>query len=48
MNDLTSDESKKNKYLLEEITGLVDRFVSNGQPDICHKTYEQLKAKLNL
>ncbi|CAF1084593.1 unnamed protein product [Adineta ricciae] len=47
LSDLTSEESTKNKYLLEEITGLVDRFVSNGQPDIYHETYEQLKAKLN-
>ncbi|CAF0756859.1 unnamed protein product [Adineta ricciae] len=48
LSDLTSEESKKNKYLLEEITGLVDRFVSNGRSDIYHETYEQLKAKLNL
>ncbi|UJR33965.1 hypothetical protein I4U23_021381 [Adineta vaga] len=46
-NELTSEELKKNKFLLEEMTGLVDRFVSNDQPNIYQETYEQLKTRLN-
>ncbi|CAF0733994.1 unnamed protein product [Rotaria sordida] len=45
--ELTSEELKKNKLLLEEMTGLADQFVSNGQLDIYQETYEQLKKKLD-
>ena len=45
--ELTPEELKKNKLLLEEMTGLADQFVSNGQHDIYQETYEQLKAKLD-
>lgn len=45
--ELTSEELKKNKLLLEEMTGLADQFVSNGQLDIYQETYEQLKTKLD-
>ena len=44
--ELTSEELKRNKLLLEEMTGLADQFVSNGQLDIYQETYEQLKTKL--
>ena len=45
--ELTPEELKKNKILLEEMTGLADQFVSNGQLDIYQETYEQLKTKLD-
>jgi hypothetical protein len=45
--ELTSEELKKNKFLLEEMTGLADQFLSNGQLDIYQETYEQLKRKLD-
>jgi hypothetical protein len=45
--ELTPEELKKNKFLLEEMTGLADQFVSNGQLDIYQETYEQLKTKLD-
>ncbi len=45
--ELTSEELKKNKLLLEEMTGLADQFVSNSQLDIYQQTYEQIKTKLN-
>jgi len=43
----TPEELKKNKLLLEEMTGLADQFVSNGQLDIYQETFERLKAKLD-
>lgn len=45
--EISPEELKKNKLLLEEMTGLADQFVSNGQLDIYQETYEQLKAKLD-
>ncbi len=45
--ELTPEELKKNKFLLEEMTGLADQFLSNGQLDIYQETYEQLKTKLD-
>ncbi|CAF0776713.1 unnamed protein product [Rotaria sp. Silwood1] len=45
--ELTPEEFKKNKFLLEEMTGLADQFVSNGQLDIYQETYEQLKTRLD-
>jgi hypothetical protein len=38
---------KKNKLLLEEMSGLADQFVSNGELDIYQETYERLKSKLD-
>ncbi|CAF1094233.1 unnamed protein product [Rotaria sp. Silwood1] len=43
----TSEELKKNKLLLEEMSGLANQFVSNGELDIYQETYERLKAKLD-
>ena len=43
----TPEDLKKNKLLLEEMTGLADQFVSNGQLDIYQETYEHLKIKLD-
>ncbi|CAF0783634.1 unnamed protein product [Adineta steineri] len=45
--ELTSEELKKNKFLLEEMTGLADQFVYNGNSAIYEETYEQLKIKLD-
>ncbi|CAF0800389.1 unnamed protein product [Adineta steineri] len=45
--ELTSEELKKNKLLLEEMTGLADQFVYNGNLAIYEETYEQLKIKLD-
>ena len=44
---MTPEELKKNKFLLEEVTGLADQFLSNGQLNIYQETYEQLKTKLD-
>ncbi|CAF0981555.1 unnamed protein product [Didymodactylos carnosus] len=41
------DELRKNKLLLEELTGLADQFVSDGQPDIYQETFERLKMKFD-
>jgi hypothetical protein len=43
----TADEIKLNKLLLEEMSGLADQFVSNGELDIYQETYERLKSKLD-
>jgi hypothetical protein len=43
----TPEELKKNKLLLEEMSGLADQFVSNGDPDIYQETYERLKSKFD-
>ena len=43
----TPEELKKSKLLLEEMSGLADQFVSNGELDIYQETYERLKSKLN-
>ncbi|CAF2634990.1 unnamed protein product [Rotaria sp. Silwood2] len=43
----TPEELKKNKLLLEEMSGLADQFVSNGELDIYQETYERLKTKLD-
>jgi len=43
----TPEELKKNKLLLEEMSGLADQFVSNGDLDIYQETYERLKTKLD-
>ncbi|CAM4852836.1 unnamed protein product [Rotaria socialis] len=45
--ELNPEELKKNKLLLEDMTGLADQFVSNGQIDIYQETYEQLKTKFD-
>lgn len=45
--ELTPDEIKKNKHLLDEMSGLADQFVSNGELDIYQETYERLKSKLD-
>ena len=45
--ELTPEELKRNKFLLEEMTGLADQFVSNGQLNIYQETYEQLTTKLD-
>jgi CD2 antigen cytoplasmic tail-binding protein 2 len=44
---LTPEELKKHKLLLEEMSGLADQFVSNGELDIYQETYERLKSKLD-
>ncbi|UJR13398.1 hypothetical protein I4U23_000413 [Adineta vaga] len=43
----TPEELKKNKLLLEEMSGLANQFVSNGEADIYQETYERLKSKLD-
>ena len=43
----TPEELKKSKLMLEEMSGLADRFVSNGELDIYQETYERLKSKLD-
>jgi len=43
----TPEELKKNKLRLEEMSGLADQFVSNGELDIYQETYERLKSKLD-
>ncbi|CAF1066145.1 unnamed protein product [Rotaria sordida] len=43
----TPEELKKNKLLLEEMSGLADQFVSNGELDIYQETYERLKTQLD-
>ncbi|CAF3712821.1 unnamed protein product [Adineta steineri] len=43
----TPEELKKNKLLLEEMSGCADQFVSNGEIDIYQETYERLKSKLD-
>lgn len=42
----TPEEIKKNKLLLDEMSGLADQFVSNGELDIYQETYERLNSKL--
>ena len=44
---LTPEELKKYKLLLDEMSGLADQFVSNGELDIYQETYERLKSKLD-
>ena len=43
----TPEELKKSKALLEQMSGLADQFVSNGEADIYQETYERLKSKLD-
>lgn len=43
----TPEEIKQNKLILEEMSGLADQFVSNGELDIYQETYERLKSKLD-
>lgn len=43
----TPEELKKSKLMLEEMSGLADQFVSNGELDIYQETYERLKSKLD-
>ena len=43
----SAEEIQKGKALLEEMSGLANQFVSNGQLDIYQETYERLKAKLD-
>ena len=43
----TPEEIKKNKLILDEMSGLADQFVSNGELDIYQETYERLKSKLD-
>lgn len=47
LNESPMGDSKKTKLLLEEMTGLIDRFLSNSQIDIYKKTYEHLQNELN-
>ena len=42
----SAEEMQKSKADLEEMSGLADQFVSNGQLDIYQETYERLKSKL--
>ncbi len=44
---ITPEELKKYKLLLDEMSGLADQFVSNGELDIYQETYERLKSKLD-
>lgn len=44
---IVGEDSKKTKLLLEEITGLIDRFLMNNELDIYQQTYEDLQMKLS-
>ena len=49
-NNLVFHDIKQNPITeaeLEEMSGLADQFVSNGQLDIYRETYERLKSKFD-